>query len=300
MDFNMVDQRIINLYSKDAVVLYNTTYLSNVLFDFKNVITEHDDVQYITCGVLNAQIPVSFYTINDSNNKLNFSYAGGAMETITITNGNYNSNSLISEFISKFATLGYTYTIVVNRVSGKITFASNISFVFYGSSSCFPVLGFKKNADYASTGNAVTGVYPLNLLGVKKIKVISSYLVVKSYDSLNSSTVNCLASIPVDVASYGLITYSNDAHLYPVLNVKTVNAIDIQLLDEDNQLIDFNGIHWCITLQFNIYKKGIKTNNNIMHIDHPYYDEEPSDNPDVVEDKIPEEKKDEELELLES
>src|ERR1700741_767075 len=113
MNYDSVDQRFINLNSSNATK-NNSDYLSNVVFNFSNILSDDPGIMYITLGVLNAQIPVSFYTINDTNYLLNFKVDAGAILPLTITRGNYNSNALITEFQTQFTALGYSFTILTN------------------------------------------------------------------------------------------------------------------------------------------------------------------------------------------
>ena len=66
------DNRIITLNSQDGEKL-NGTYLSNVQFNFSGLLKEDKNQisSYVT--VLNAQIPVSFYIIDETNNVLYYS-----------------------------------------------------------------------------------------------------------------------------------------------------------------------------------------------------------------------------------
>ena len=87
------DNRLITLNSKDGEKL-NGTYLSNIWFNFSGLL--QDDIYlvrtYIT--VLNAQIPVSFYIIDNTNNILNYLQAG-VDKLITVPIGNYNGNQMV-------------------------------------------------------------------------------------------------------------------------------------------------------------------------------------------------------------
>jgi hypothetical protein len=84
------DNRLITLNSKDGEKV-NGTYLSSIKFNFSGLL--QDDIYlirtYIT--VLNAQIPVSFYIIDDTNNILNYTQAV-IDKSITVPIGNYNGN----------------------------------------------------------------------------------------------------------------------------------------------------------------------------------------------------------------
>ena len=62
-----LDSRIIILNSVHGRLL-NGTYKSNVEFSFQGLLTQEDNIEHVQISLVNAQIPVSFYTINYTNN----------------------------------------------------------------------------------------------------------------------------------------------------------------------------------------------------------------------------------------
>lgn len=263
MEYDICDMRFLNLNSSNST-LNNSSYLSDVRFNFKNVLSDENAIKYVTCGVLNAQIPVSFYTINYTNYLLNYSVEGGAINTLYITRGNYNSNSLITELLAQFATLGHTFTISTNKINGIMTFTyATHSFIFYGTSTIFSILGFVSGTNYTSSSFSIIAPYPLNLLGIKRLNINSQALSTNTYNSQGLSISSNIASVPVNVPSFGLIDYVNASNAFPMLNAHTVSYVDIQITDEDNNLINFNGINWTLTIQLNIFRKGSKDNKKI-------------------------------------
>ena len=80
------DNRIITLNSQDGEKL-NGTYLSNIHFNFSGLLTDDKNLirSYVT--VLNAQIPVSFYILDETNNI--FYYTDNSVnKKIELTEGN--------------------------------------------------------------------------------------------------------------------------------------------------------------------------------------------------------------------
>ena len=108
------DNRIIALNSKYAQYK-NGTRKSNVVFNFKGILKDDDTIiqKYIT--ILDAQIPVSFYIINSTNQVLTL-ILGVNTYTLNVTNANYNTTILITELKSKIATIPtLAATIVIIR-----------------------------------------------------------------------------------------------------------------------------------------------------------------------------------------
>ncbi len=91
---------------------------SKLLFNYKNLLSDDENILKSFVTVLNCQIPCSFYVINATNNKLVISGPTIGTNTILINYGNYNANTLITELVSKITASGLTMTIVINKTNG--------------------------------------------------------------------------------------------------------------------------------------------------------------------------------------
>lgn len=247
------DCRTISLNSQDAHT--NNGYnFSDLIFNFKNILIDSEDIAYSTIGIVDAQIPVSFFLIDSDTDHLVIQ-VGIIVYTIFLEKGNYNASNFITELSTKINTTGVTVQITINRVNGRLNFVFNnsVTLLHEGSRGLFRILGFDVNDDY--TGTNITPPFPLNLLGIQRIKVCSSNLAtVENHDSSNSNN-NVIQVIPIDVPSYCLITFTNKLNNFGKMKSRNISSIDIQLLDEFGRFIQMNGIHFCLTLQLNIFRK---------------------------------------------
>ena len=239
--------RLITLSSKYGIQ-QNGTYKSHLMFNFKNLLSDEQQMLKSEVIVLNAQIPVSFYVINEYNNVLTISGSGILTTTITIDTGNYNANTLISELKSQFLTSGVVFSnIKINKNSGKLVFTALLFTNYSFSGSMLDILGTTTSVNLNST--TYRCIYPLNLLGVEKLSIKSERLAVQSVSSVDYSFSNTLITIPVDVSPFSMISYSSQSDVNKnLLNVRTINEIDIQIFDEDNNLVNFHNLDWNITL----------------------------------------------------
>ena len=244
-DYVQSDTRLIVLSSANASQL-NGTLKSELLYDFKSLLVEDPTIIHVTCGVVNAQIPVSFYTVNEYNNVLDTSIG-----VITITKGNYTSASLIKELKAQFLALSYTMVITINSVTGKLSFTGTTDFTFTASSS-FVILGF--DGTITSTANVLSAPFPLNLLGIQQIKVTSNALACYNSSSSGLGETNLLGVIQNTAPPFGMILYNN-LNSFGILKNTRVSQLDIQLTDETNQFIDFNNIDFTLTIQMTIFRK---------------------------------------------
>jgi hypothetical protein len=239
--------KLITLNSKYGIQ-QNGTYKSNLLFNFKNLLSDEQHMLKSEVIVLNAQIPVSFYVVNEYNNVLTISGPGVLTTSITCDTGNYNANTLITELKSQFTTAGILFSnIKINKNSGKLVFTALTATNYSFSGSMLDVIGSISST--VSTSNIYRCIHPLNLLGVQKLSIKSERLAVQSVSSIDYSFSNTLVTIPVDVSPFSMISYNSQSDANKnLLNVRIINEIDIQIFDENNNLVNFNNLDWNITL----------------------------------------------------
>lgn len=261
-----IDQRLITL-SSDNAILNNGSFLSDVNFNFVGLLKDDKDVEMVEISVQNAQIPISFYNINIYNNILIITY-NSIQYTLTLTRGNYNSTTLINEIITKLTAQSITdISISISSITGVLTFtrASSLNFTIDSTGTINKVLGFLVNTNYTSVSGILIPPNPLNLLGLLKIKIASFELQTNNYDSSVNGNLNILATIPIEAGSFGLILYDNISNIEYILKSPTLDGFDLKLYGDDNNLINFNGIGWNISILLSITrvkKEKSKTNFN--------------------------------------
>jgi hypothetical protein len=97
--------------------------------------------------------------------------------------------------------------------------------------------------------------YQLNLLGKKKLFINSNHLRNSAFSSKSLSSVQTIATIPVDQPPYSMINYTSVSDLEKiVLFNRSLDILDIQIVDEENKYINFQNIDWSITLCLTIEK----------------------------------------------
>ena len=236
---------------------------SNVVFNFKNILKDEPDIIYSTISIVSAQLPVSFYVINEFNNKFTFQQSI-TTATITLTPGNYTATSLITEMLAKLLPVFSAATMTFNASTGKLTLRSSVaSFTLIAgvNSTSFDILGLSTTSNITSVAAALPFVgfevvfpFPLNLLGAQELRISSVALQTYNYNSSTLGESNLIGVIQNNAAPFGLIMYLN-TNGYSVLRNKLISQIDIQITDENNLPIDFNGVDWTITFQLTIFRR---------------------------------------------
>lgn len=251
-----VEQRLVILNSNNAVK-NNGDYNSDVVFNFTGILTDDPDIKEVQVSVQNAQIPMSFYNVNVYNNILRITY-NSTNYTITLTRGNYNSNTLITEITSQLAGQLITdITITISSVTGILKFvrAGSLNFTILSTGTINKTLGFVTGTNYTTTAGVLSAPYPLNLLGILKLKITSLEISTYNFDSSVLGNLNVLATIPIEAGTFGLIQYDNFANIQSIIKNPTLDSFDLQIYGDDGNLVNFNGIGWNITLMFAITRE---------------------------------------------
>lgn len=247
-----LDNYLLTLNSKYASTYINGSAKSNVEFNFIGLLTDKADIIRTSLSILNCQIPVSYYIITANHNI--FYYLDYSTNlTITIPIGNYDANTLLVYMNSQLAS---GIVLSINNSNGKLTLSTttaNRPLGFYASiSTCAEIFGMGTLNFYdagSPSGSILDFPYPLNLLGVKKISIKSSSLSIIAFSSVNNNYSDTICTIPADQPAFGMISYTSQNDLNKnLLKQSVIDRVDIQLLDENQNYLDFNNLDWSITI----------------------------------------------------
>jgi len=294
-----VETKIVALTSQSATVKYNSDFLSNVRYNLGTIYNNDDNIIHKQVQLLTAQIPYSFYVINDTNNQFKYQLGIATIFTSTIPVGNYDGNSLITALETALLANGIILAITLSSIDGRLTFThASSDFTLYNVTySILPVLGFLSGTNYTSTSFILTTPYSLNLLGIKTLQIRSSNLIMSNISSVQGGQTTLLSTIPVNCVPFGMMNYIDKGnHLMTIYN-DSLDDLDIDLIDgESSNYINFNNQDWCITLAFHITK-------SIIPIQRPKIskllgDKTTSQEAENIKEQIPESKDIQELKLL--
>lgn len=288
MNQTYTETRLITLTSNTASQYKNGILLSHLTYDFAGLLKDDTDILHRSITIRNAQIPVSFYIINEYNNILKYS-VNGVPGTIVLTRGNYNATSFFTALIGAFLANGIIATATISKITGLVTIGITGSIVLISSgSTMLKTLGFKTDVNTTGT-DSVTGLYPLNLLGIKQLQIRCPTLNLMNYTSGKSQTT-VLTTIPVDAVSWGMISFNDTGNTHITFSNTTLDELEIEIVDaEEQNYVDFNNVNWAMTLVITLTRKlKQKENvdlNNILTVlgkmdkPDPTADEQPLPNP---------------------
>ena len=237
----------INLNSKFASKYINGSK-SNCSFNIPpiNVPSQH----HIHISVVNCIIPYSFYNINGSNNLLYY-IVNQTPITLLIEPGNYNSTQLTAYLNQKMVS---GMSISYNSIYNKFTFKNinSLEFVLVGFSTLLKVLGFNKELDdFVSVNYELVSNECSNLNTNQCIHIKSNFLT-GNINSINFYMQDTLTTIPINSPPNSLIIYNSFVKNMVNLYSRVINEIQIKLVNQDDIILDLNGLDWSITLQLDI------------------------------------------------
>ena len=262
----ITDNILISLNSKYAT-LKNDTYLSDVVFNFSSILKPEKNIKRAFLSVQNANIPVSFYIINEYNHRLVLKdVGGGGNHNIDLDYGNYSASTLIIELQNKI-NIGFPHTCIItfNKNNGKLIFQFSGDTQIRNTSTISNILGIGSGNLSSDASYIINIPYPLNLLGTKKLYIKSKSLDISTFDSQSGNMINIIATIPVSESFYGLINYIPANETKFLLTTNILDEIDIMITDDENNLINFNNLNWSMTLCLSVEKIiSVKTETDIQ------------------------------------
>lgn len=237
--------KIFNISSKYAFSCNNTdpSYLSDVTFSIPNFISNSQGIEDLYVSVEHCEIPISFYLINEYNNII---AVNGTL--YTIPSGNYNYATLSNALVTL---LGSNYSFSINKATDKITMVNSVSDFSISStlSTCRSILGFSKTGVMYSSNKTLAFPYPINLLPLPRLLIKCPELSLDNFQSSDNSN-DVLLSLQNNGGFGQMIMYDNSSSLsYYLGDVDQLNMLNIKISDDDGKLINFNNVHWYITLR---------------------------------------------------
>ena len=203
---------------------------------------------HIHLSVANAVIPISYYNINNSNNIIQYGITGNStVYTVTIPVGNYNVLQLRDYLNTAMPNIVVAY----NTLTNKYTFThSTTDFTIFSTSTSQVLLGLNIY-DKTSISKVLVSDNCIDMSPIKSL-LIKTRLQTGNMNRMYPQSTNILCAIPVNAGKFENLQYDNKSNYKSNLYMNVLNEIMIKITDQDNNVIDFNGCNWFITLQIDV------------------------------------------------
>ena len=242
-------------------MLMNGSLKSYVHFFIQDAMNDkkHNTVEQ-RVSLVNAQIPCSFYQINNNNNQI---IINGVL--YTFPNGNYNVNNFITTW---YSIIGAGWLLTFSSMTNTLIFTFTSVFTFTDTkSSIFPVIGFTTGNSYSCTGSILNAPYPVNFSGLPRILISSPTFNLNSRCANAEATMSSIiGAVPINTLSNGIIYYTNYTNYKSIFSSYELSFITIMLQDDNDNMLDMNNIDWAITLQLDTVVEVVKSLDNLHDI----------------------------------
>jgi hypothetical protein len=213
-------------------------------------VIEIPDGHHIYLSLQSASIPYSFYSITSVDNTLRWGLVAGPINTAYIQPGNYNITQLID--VIK-AALGASYAVTYSTITSKILITHTTSeFIIYADTFNH-IIGFSKTSNTTSSSQILYGRDCVNLNQIRALNIEVNFPT-GNVNVAQPYNMNIIATIPVYVAPFSIITYENNNNYKTNLYVNKLDQIQIRIIDNNGLLVDMNGIQYQMTFQIDCVK----------------------------------------------
>lgn len=194
-------------------------------------------------------LPISFYSINDTNNT--FSIGVTTTVDITVANGTYNSSTFVTALDTAInaesVSLGATFVSSISATTGKLTLtASSGTFSVVSQSYNNRYLGMNTNSTVASVLTVWESPNVVDLTVSRYIDILVE-VPMASVNTTNKNR-NILCRIPCNQTPFSTIYYSQSNFNFVSLLTRKFNQLSVLLVDEYQNEIDLNGLNWSLVL----------------------------------------------------
>ena len=240
---------LVVLDSRNATQILNGSFLSDVVFHFQLSLRRDPRSILWTCSVMSFTSPNSIYVINEYNNILSITISG-VTTNYTIVKGNYNANTFITYLLS---ILPAGFTLTINTITNKFTLGYTAPFSINANSTIYEVMGFLKSTVYNSVSNNIIMPFTCNFNGLQNLNIYLSSTNTENLDSFTQSTGGVIQTIPI-VNGSNQILFQKTNNFEFIIKQEVMNTLEIELLDDLENPINFNNQHWNLTLKFTTIK----------------------------------------------
>lgn len=256
---NFVETKLLYLSTRSSSgTVLNGDAKSHVIYDLRSYINYEDDptVQYVSISLPYVSMVNSNYIVTQYNNTLEIQGAGYLKITIPI--GNYNVDTLTAFLVSALSP--YNFTVEFNTRTLKYTFTNSVfAFYFLASSTADYIVGFS-----SIVSSTITAPYTLEMPRLVNLLPTPSYQIVAVGGTMYNGLIlapngmvqqsSVLASIPNIGKQTTTLIYRNDGQEFRLESLSQT-TLELMFLDNENRLVDYNGLTCFMCLKINIHRK---------------------------------------------
>jgi len=126
------------------------------------------------------------------------------------------------------------------------------------NTNCYEILGIS-DAGYSTYVSSYTSPYLFNLMSVQVLHICLPNINIKSVSLKNTAKYNIIASIQI-ISQFGSVqTFLNPSNFSYKISDDVIPFVNVIILDQDMNPVNFNNIDWYLNLSFKFaYKKELE------------------------------------------
>ena len=209
------------------------------------VLPNNSDIKML-CSVESCSIPLSYYTVNNTNNKIKVS---GVL--YTLAEGNYDAKTIVTELETIQSVFTATFSKVTSRL--KLQAISSQFTIDEVDNNAYDLLGIVSSPDSLTLLNAP---HPLNLVYTSGLYLSLNNTENNNIDTgSNQQSSTALIRIPINQPTNTYLGYFNPIGFKNLLATNVLNQIDLSLLDDNRkELALTSNVNWVVVLRIDFEK----------------------------------------------
>ena len=249
----MDNETYFNIRSKECITLTNNCDLV-VSLPYE---IELNTNQWCKVQIISAEIPLSFYNVSSDliNNVLKYTVNGGAILNLTLINGNYTVDTILSTINASQSHFVLSYNDIYNKFFITCTAPTvSISFVYDNTDYAQQLYGIISN-------QTITGSGYLN--GVCNLSSVHSLMIRSSLCSSNSCSTSqtsntIIAKVALDINQNGIAIFNQNSFIRTnYIKSGTIKNFTLQITDQNNKIINLNSCNYELTILFTVVEHNL-------------------------------------------
>ena len=202
-----------------------------------------------------CEIPHTFYNVSKNvfNDQI---FLDGSFINL-IPEGNYSVYDMI-DYLTGISSFPYSCT--YDEITSKITLTNTDSttHVINFTDGLAKLLGFNFEDRTINADSSLTSFNTVNFQSIHSLFVHSSLSSSNVISTINNSYENIIGKIPVNRTAYQILSYDPSYSNFDILlDNKNISTFDISIKDQNNNLVQFNGVNFEISLLLEIYRQRV-------------------------------------------
>lgn len=222
---------------------------SRKIWTLATPIVLNDNQVKMTCSVESCSIPLSYYLVNDSNNKLKIN---GII--YTVEEGNYSAISIIEKLNELQPFIVFEFNKSLSKMKLLTEETVTINFI---ENNIYNLIGIIPTTFIGS----LLAPHTVNLIYTTGIYVALNNI---SNTNIDTATANQSSSVllrlPINQPTNTYLQFFNNLGFKSIISTTVLNQIDISLLDDRREYLELtSNVPWSIVLRIDFEKTIIET-----------------------------------------